>query len=566
MNINEFQDYLRNEVIKNVKGKRNESTSLIHWVLVNVFDLDTDFAKSIICDGNKDKGVDAIFVDDLEEIIYVFQGKYKTNNDHHIGDKVLRDFSGVKNWFKDQESVNSLESSTINPELKNLIQLQKLEEIINDYSVEYHFISNAFINDDTEEFLEVEKDIKVWDIETLLRHYHLIEDDPLVIDKHIFEGINADDVIELEVGSGMKSIMVPIEAQKILELKGIEDLTLFNKNVRYGLGNTRVNKAIKSTINDIDESKNFLLFHNGISMVCEAAYYIPDKGELHTENYSVVNGAQSILTFYKEAKKLNGDIRVLLRVTQVGDDKDLISLISKYNNNQNSISMKDLRSKDKIQNRLTKQFEELDSKYGLNIRYSSIRGQQIPKGKQVIYSDYAGQLMESCYLQRSYNIHLKASMFDSRYSEIFSKNTSALRLIMYYRAHNTLNGILDKIDDKGIADYGLAQHFLIMVLFDILNSDPVIKNHLRDENKMLTQLEEWDAAYKNILSTLIKGLNKGVRGYKQDEENEFIYKNFFKSKDSVTKLHNSVRGDFEGLLELNDSPLVDVVSQHGVNL
>ena len=75
------------------------------------------------------------------------------------------------------------------------------------------------------------------------------------------------------------------------------DLTLFNKNVRSGLGNTRVNKSIRKTINNPNENKYFPIFHNGISIVCENMTLDKENLILKIENYSVVNGAQSILSF-----------------------------------------------------------------------------------------------------------------------------------------------------------------------------------------------------------------------------------------------------------------------------
>lgn len=141
MNINEFQKFLRNEINKNKVSSRTESSCLLLWLLENIFNLDLDYAKSIICDNNKDKGIDGIYVDSLEEIIYVFQSKYKVNDDRHIGDKVLRDFSGVKQWFANKESLETLRNSTINNELKSLIDEFTLTDVISDYTIEYHFVS-----------------------------------------------------------------------------------------------------------------------------------------------------------------------------------------------------------------------------------------------------------------------------------------------------------------------------------------------------------------------------------------------------------------------------------------
>ena len=248
MTKTEFQNKLRGILSSEYLQERTDSNNLMIWFLENVFDLDRDLAISYVCDGEKDKGVDALYVDQMEEIIYVFQSKFKENNDRQIGDKVLRDFNGVKEWFKDSETVQSLRDSTINNELKTLIDEFKLVDIVNDYTIEFHFVCNAFSNDDTLEYLKVNQNTQIWDIDGLNKHYHLIKDDPLVVDKHTFDNINEDHIITYNLQNNTKTASLIISASELLKLKGISDLTLFNKNVRYGLGNTRVNKAIKKTL------------------------------------------------------------------------------------------------------------------------------------------------------------------------------------------------------------------------------------------------------------------------------------------------------------------------------
>lgn len=564
MNINQFQNELRSIIKNQYSSLRTDSINLLLWFLEYGFDLDKDLAISLVCDGRNDKGIDGLYVDTIEEIIYVLQSKIKDNNDRQIGDRVLRDFSGVRNWFKNSDTVKTLKDSTINIELKSLLSELRIEELINDYEVEYHLVINAFSNTDTEEYLKVNTDIQIWDIEALKKFHHLTKDDPLVMEKHSFYNIPDEELILSEMKNNIKTAIAPISATEILKLTGIDDLTLFNKNVRYGLGNTRVNKSIKKTLQNSEERENFLLFHNGISMVCEKFDYDENTEQLNVENYSIVNGAQSILSFYNNDKLLDDNIKILVRITEVGSNLDLTKLISRYNNNQNSISMKDLRSNDKVQNRLIREFEDLNKNMGIKVIYTSKRGVVIENGYRELPSDYCGQLIESCYLFRPHYTHLKTAMFDSRYNEVFNKNSTSIKLLSYFNAHQMLKKVIKKIEDKGIADYGLAQYFLLMCLFKLLNSDNEIQKIVKDENVYINNIDIFNELYEKLLSIIIKVFNKEIRENKKDEL--FVYKNFFKSKESIEKTYENIKALFDSLLELDSTDLKSIITDIGLKV
>ena len=65
-----------------------------------------------------------------------------------------------------------------------------------------------------------------------------------------------------------------------------------------GLGNTKVNKAMRDSVQEKGQHQFFPLYHNGVTILCERAE-ITDDMHLTIENYVVVNGAQSISTFKK---------------------------------------------------------------------------------------------------------------------------------------------------------------------------------------------------------------------------------------------------------------------------
>ena len=54
----------------------NDGQRFIAWYLRNIHNLDIVEAKSCITDGAGDKQIDAIYIDDANEIAYIIQGKF----------------------------------------------------------------------------------------------------------------------------------------------------------------------------------------------------------------------------------------------------------------------------------------------------------------------------------------------------------------------------------------------------------------------------------------------------------------------------------------------------------
>ena len=79
MELNEFYNRMREEVSEFSVG-RSESVAFLIWFLENFFRLETQDAIDSVCDQTNDKGIDGIYVDDEEEIVYLFQSKFSPNN------------------------------------------------------------------------------------------------------------------------------------------------------------------------------------------------------------------------------------------------------------------------------------------------------------------------------------------------------------------------------------------------------------------------------------------------------------------------------------------------------
>ncbi|NJL55365.1 hypothetical protein HC928_09400 [bacterium] len=126
--------------------------------------------------------------------------------------------------------------------------------------------------------------------------------------------------------------MAYIRASDLLKMEGIADQSLFDWNVRQALGRTDVNKDIEKSVRSQDEHKNFVLYHNGLTVLCESLKF--DKENLIINAYSVVNGCQSLTTLYQNQSYISDDLIILTRFIQVAPDSDLATKITNRTNNQ----------------------------------------------------------------------------------------------------------------------------------------------------------------------------------------------------------------------------------------
>jgi hypothetical protein len=86
-----------------LKKERTLSRSFLNWFLENIFCIDDTSADDAICDGSQDKGIDAIYVDELNEEIVVFQAKTVQTANKTIGDTSLKEFAGTLNQLSTTE-------------------------------------------------------------------------------------------------------------------------------------------------------------------------------------------------------------------------------------------------------------------------------------------------------------------------------------------------------------------------------------------------------------------------------------------------------------------------------
>ena len=175
MELNEFYNRMREEVAEFSVG-RGESAAFLIWFLENFFRLETQDAIDSVCDQTNDKGIDGIYVDDEEETVYLFQSKFSPRNNQNQGDNDIKIFIGARQWFEDEDSVNSLLSSTACKELKSLVKRLKILEKTQ-YKLVSIFVTNKCFNSHAKEYIDVTEDLETYDRNDLFNKFTYFADD-----------------------------------------------------------------------------------------------------------------------------------------------------------------------------------------------------------------------------------------------------------------------------------------------------------------------------------------------------------------------------------------------------
>jgi AIPR protein len=520
------------------KGK-TESVTFLNWFLENIYRLDSVSADDCICDSQNDKGIDGIYVDTNNEEIHFFQCKIRQKDTGTIGDVSPKTFVASVQQFDTSDKIDVMLKGDADQGLKKLITRLEVGDLLGKgYRIIAVYVTNENGDDASRAYSAIEPSLKIWDRSSIAENFIDAEQSPGVTGTFTFD-LSYVEPLVMTTGSksdGAKVYVFPARALELVALGGIADTSLFTKNVRYDLGNTPVNKSIKLSIEKQVEHKNFPLFHNGVIILCDRA--TRDGDALEITNYSVVNGAQSITTFFNSKYKLSNDLRVLVRIIALQDDA-LTRKITEYSNNQNAIKPRDLRSNHKLMTRLQVEMEALSGEYFFEIK----RGEKSPKDRIVIDNESAGRALLAIDLKEPWSCHQVYKIFDEKYAEIFGRQeVNAKRIIHSMKIMLAIEGRLEGITLKSLAYYALTKYFLASVLSTILRADKKTEGLMRDPSKIpLGREDEFYKRCSAIIANLIIDLNYEV----QAKGVTFDYKADLKSPKQIEELSNLLLKSYE---------------------
>ena len=334
------------------------------------------FDESDLTDGGQDKQIDLISIDEESDTatVYIIQAKntdgfssnsliHMKNGLHWLFNKSRTEIRTLSNIsFKDKiAEYRSIQSSLGPSNIRIIVRFVTMGHTIDlsdEFKQEHRGILGEFDNGTFEDF-----SCEPLGADELIYLINVQEKRQRRIDADIKMKYDANNPSLIKYYSeDLKGLVCSVPASEISRLVNSDtEGAIFDLNIRRYLG-TRgaVNKDIRETCTNNDESYLFWFLNNGITVVCDQfdAVTDPDNPLIKIKNMQIVNGCQTATTLALADKegKLSRDVRVILRIYET-QDSSLVDRMVLTTNNQNRISNRNLRANDQVQIDLENAFD-----------------------------------------------------------------------------------------------------------------------------------------------------------------------------------------------------------------
>jgi len=532
----------------------NDGQRFVAWYLKNIHLRNMNETKDDITDGADDKQIDAITINDDKQTIFVIQGKFIGST--AVDAEPLREV--LSSWLQLRDIVRL-------QEVGNIKLKRKLSEVArafeDDYEVAFELITTSTLTEsanndlatfqkqlaDLAENEDFPSSITVIDKDELKRRYDLaleIENPSIT---HTID-LSGNRFLPLTL-AGTQVIVAAIPLSECINIPGIKDGTLFQKNVRQSLGlNNAVNKGIKNTIYS-DKHRDFFFFHNGITAICNKMELQDHK--LKLSGLSVVNGCQSLNTIIscsERIKKLE-DTFVLFRFYEI-PLRERADRISINTNSQSAVKPRDLRSNDKRVLGLKKLFEQ---KYPSGY-FITKRGEQAPADKDknfVLDLSDLGKYLIAWHSKRPNVSYSEAKIFDKYFEQLFKReykpeNAQALNfwtkeLLKSWTDDNPLGMNETLLAMKAYAPY--HHLYAISMCFAISNNEA---DRVPNPNRCLEKAQQYGMVNEiiNISGRSVNMALEAAANEVQPQGKIFSPNNWIKTKTCLTGINFAIHNYF----------------------
>jgi len=541
--ISDADEILRTGIEAEKVGSRTDSAALLAWYLITVWRVDPEEVDSAICDGGGDKGIDAIIVDDDLSEITIFQSKFVHDPSHTTqGDNGLKGLVGAAAWFDSVDTIDQLLAAKPNQELRKLLLRQKVGEKVASgiHVVRLVFVTNAELDSAGSSYADARKDgpppLEVWDRSKLTEIAERTQRPALIAETRVLAAASRPTVVNLTNHAKMAVCVIP--ASELVSLPGIEDLSLFSRNVRLFAGRTRINKELRSTVQNLDEHRLFPAFHNGLTLLTSKIGDVTEDS-ISIDGVGVVNGCQSLITLYDNRSALTDELLLIVKIVEVTGDDKVADLITYRSNNQNAVTLRDQRSSDTtmrdLQQGVTDRF---GSKFALVTRVG-----EVVDAAETIENTLAAQLIMAAYLREPFAAVRKVRLFDQDYRRIFNRTITPDRLYLLHLIDRAVGAQRQKLRPDLRASYASIRFTLVHLVCVVLEISDAGARLLLEPEAWLPEAEkEVVASLESIASEVVDSANYHVQA-ELNANSDYDPKVVFKSKGGVSRLEVDVLRD-----------------------
>lgn len=541
-------------------GARTTSAALLAWFLRMVWRLDLEDVESAVCDGPSDKGIDGLVVnDDLREIV-IFQTKHHASPAGKQGDKDIKNLFGAAAYFTTTHAVDGLLASSPNDELRKLLVRQEVRDRVEagSHVARLVFVTDGSLDSAGKSYAASmsgqEPELEVWDQSRIAAIAQRTKAPELRPTDVTLKAV-APPTQTTAGGSKLAVALIPA-FELVTKLPDIDNLLLFDRNVRLSEGGTRVNKELAKTIKDRDEHIFFPAFHNGITVLTHGLTVRGSRLALH--HVTVVNGCQSLLALRQNQSSLSDDLRILVKVVEVPEQSSLIELITYRSNNQNPVDIRDQRSTDPVQRDLQREVQQL---FGSTFAYEIREGEKL-QATQVLDNQEAAQLLMAVYKSEPWNAVRKVRLFGTDYGRLFGRDVSAAHLFLLRQISGLVESKRDALRNDLASSFSSVRFTLAYLLSKTISESTRGQELFEHPELWLPgKLAEVTKALESHLAEIVDSVNFFVTEEETESRaagRDFDPKVTFKSQVGVQKVENAVLRDYRRLIKRDSEYLFEI--------
>ncbi len=414
-----------------------------------------DAAADAVCDGPKDKNIDAVLIDDATKSVFIVQGKYrKTPGVRPEKPNDVRSFAQISRLIHGSDKQYDEYCTQMAGEVEAKLSDARKRILGRGYGLQLYYVtlgrcSSTLVREGEQIARNAGKNTSMDVIDgrqilTVLEDYLNGVAPPvpsLDLEIESGNGVEVKGILQrFDRETGIESWVFPMASPAVASLVERAGQRLFARNIRGFLGNTEINKEIENTLKS--KPQYFWYYNNGITIVCDRAEEIRSQGRqvLRVGNPQVINGQQTSRTLHQHGSKASR-ASTLVKVIRVprsseGDfDKFdlLVSDIVSATNWQNKIVPSDLRANDRRQIMLERELRKIGYWY---IRKRQTKGEAKRMASSQRYvmlkKEELAQAVAGCELDPVIPRTQREGLFEDRlYPRIFSSKDPWYYLTRY---------------------------------------------------------------------------------------------------------------------------------------
>ncbi|WP_295899529.1 AIPR family protein [uncultured Vibrio sp.] len=410
---------------------------------------DTDFNEKLGSRKVDDCGIDAVFIDETENIINLFNFKYRNKfkvdsrqklndvvnstkyiNAVYSGDvddlegkpkkfaKKIKNLYDSKAIWKTRLYIVSNDSDSVDLNDKHIRNLTK------SYDIEI----NSICLKDIADMLSIRPDpinaTLLLPKEALMSY----SENNLSTSKSYIARLTSSEIVRITCNDSSLREKFHIEEDEVSsELSDVNlDFGVLFDNVRGFVQKSKYNGNIAKTLKS--QPSKFFMYNNGITIVAKNIKSQSVNGQsqlkLSIKDFQVLNGGQTVRTIHNFNQENERNIidylcksEVLVRIFMSDDDEGEINKIAEYTNSQNTIAASDLKALNQKQIQIEKYLKEKGVNY---VRKSGDLGRVDENYEYSIGMVKFAQILYAMQGNPEKSTNSKQSIFGKLYDDIFS--------------------------------------------------------------------------------------------------------------------------------------------------